>query len=46
MATPSGWTVASLTPCAYIVTLAVGLLLTDGDSVPDPLYDQIAFCKK
>jgi len=45
-ATPSGWTVASLTPCAYIVTLAVGLLLTDGDSVPDPLYDQMAFCKE
>jgi hypothetical protein len=44
-ATPSGWSVASLTPCAYIVTLSVGVLLTTGDSVPLPLQDQIAFCK-
>jgi len=44
-ATPSGWSVASLTPCAYIVTLSVEVLLTTGDSVPLPLQDQIAFCK-
>jgi hypothetical protein len=44
-ATPSGFVVADLTPCAYIVTLTVGLLLTTGDSVPDPLNDQLAFCK-
>jgi hypothetical protein len=37
--------VASLTPCAYIVTLSVGVLLTTGDSVPLPIQDQIAFCK-
>lgn len=44
-ATPSGWSVASLTPCAYIVTLSVEVLLTTGDSAPLPLQDQIAFCK-
>lgn len=31
--------------CAYILTLAVDLLLTDGVNDPDPLYDQIALCK-
>jgi hypothetical protein len=44
-ATPT-FTVASLKPCAYLVTLQITVLLTNGDSVPDPLYDQIAFCKK
>jgi hypothetical protein len=44
-ADPSGWTFASLKPCAYLVTLSVNVLLTDGDNVPDPVYDQIAFCK-
>ena len=44
-ATPNGWTLASISPCAYIVGLSVPLLLTTGDGVPDPLYDQIAFCK-
>ena len=44
-ATPSGWTVANLQPCAYIVTLSVTILLTTGDSDPNPLIDQIAFCK-
>jgi len=44
-AIPSGFVVADLTPCAYIVGLSVGLLLTTGDSNPDPLYDQVAFCK-
>lgn len=44
-ATPSGFVVADLEPCAYIVTLTVGLLLTTGDSSPNPLYDQLAFCK-
>jgi len=43
---PPGWTLAGLKPCAYIVTLQVDLLLTNGDGVPNPLYDQIAFCKK
>ena len=44
-ATPSGWTLARLQNCAYLVTLSVNLLLTNGDSVPSPLIDQIAFCK-
>lgn len=44
-ATPSGWTVGSLNPCAYLVTLQITVLLTTGDDIPDPLYDQIAFCK-
>ena len=38
-------TVAGLVPCAYTVTLSVQVLLTTGDSVPDNLIDQIAFCK-
>jgi len=45
-ATPDGWTVGSLKPCAYLVTLTITVLLTNGDSAPGPLYDQIAFCKK
>ena len=44
-AVPNGFVVADLPPCAYIVTLSVTVLLTTGDSHPDPLYDQIAFCK-
>jgi hypothetical protein len=44
-ATPNGWTLASLTPCAYIVQLSVDLLLTTGDlDFGPPLIDQIAFC--
>ena len=42
---PPGWTVASLVPCAYVVQLSATLLLTTGDSVPNPLYDLMAFCK-
>ncbi len=44
VATPNGWSLAALTPCAYIVNLSVNLLLTTGDSDPLPLIDQIAFC--
>lgn len=44
-AAPSGWKLGDLKPCAYLVTLAVTLLLTTGDSIPNPIYDQIAFCK-
>lgn len=44
-ATPAGWSMATLPPCAYIVTLSAQILLTTGDSAPDPLTDQIAFCK-
>ncbi|HTA72201.1 MAG TPA: hypothetical protein VK776_28165 [Bryobacteraceae bacterium] len=43
-ATPA-FTVSALKPCAYLVTLQVNLLLTDGDNFPSPLFDQIAFCK-
>jgi hypothetical protein len=43
-ATPN-FNVAALQACAYIVTLSVQLLLTTGDSIPDNLYDQVAFCK-
>lgn len=42
--------VASSTPapsdlpaCSYLVTLRASLLLTTGDSAPDPVHDQIAF---
>jgi hypothetical protein len=44
-ATPSGFTVAALSPCAYLVRLSVELLLTTGDSEPLPLTDYVAFCK-
>ncbi len=43
-ATPN-FTVSDLEKCAYIVTFGVQVLLTTGDSVPDNLVDQIAFCK-
>jgi hypothetical protein len=40
------YSVASLPNCAYILTLSVNLLLTDGvNGFPGPLQDQIAFCK-
>lgn len=36
---------ANLEDCAYIVDLSVNVQLTTGDSSPDPLHDQVAFCK-
>ena len=36
---------ADLEDCAYIVKLQVNLLLTTGDSSPDPIWDEVAFCK-
>jgi hypothetical protein len=39
-------TIAGLKNCAYIVDLSAVLLLTTGDSVPDPIHDVVAFCKK
>jgi len=45
VATPNGFAIADLSPCAYIVTLSVQFLLTTGDHIPDNRYDQIAFCK-
>jgi hypothetical protein len=45
-AVPSGWSIAALPDCAYIITLGAQLLLTTGDDVPDPVWDQIGFCKK
>lgn len=45
VATPNGWKLADLTPCAYIVQLSVDLLLTTGDqNFGPPIIDQIAFC--
>jgi len=37
--------IADLPDCAYIVKLSVNLLLTTGDSSPDPIWDEVAFCK-
>ena len=42
---PSGTTIADLDKCAYLVKLSVTLLLTTGDGVPDPIGDEVAFCK-
>jgi len=46
-ATPSGWTFASLPPCAYLLKLGVEVLLTTGDPGTNTgtLVDYIAFCK-
>jgi hypothetical protein len=46
-AIPSGWSFPELSPCAYLLKLAVDVLLTTGDpgSDPAPLEDYIAFCK-
>jgi hypothetical protein len=45
VAVPSGWTLADLVPCAYVVTLTVPVLLTTGDTdFSPPLTDQIGFC--
>ena len=44
--TAAGWSFAALPNCAYIVKLSVPLLLTTGDSMPDPVWDEVAFCKK
>ncbi len=43
----SGWNFKELSPCAYLLRLAVDVLLTTGDpgSDPAPLEDYIAFCK-
>lgn len=44
-ASPDGWPLDELANCAYIVTLSAQLLLTTGESAPDDVIDQIAFCK-
>lgn len=44
-ADPKGFKVTDLSPCAYIVDMSVGVLLTTGDHTPDDLNDEIAFCK-
>lgn len=45
-ATPHNFVVAKLKPCAYLITLSVDVLLTDGDNDPGTLTDQRPFCKK
>ena len=42
----SGWNIATLPDCAYIITLGAQVLLTTGDSIPNNVWDQIGFCKK
>jgi hypothetical protein len=45
VATPNGWSLGGLQPCAYLVQLLVDLLLTNGDGdFGGPIVDQIAFC--
>jgi hypothetical protein len=39
------FTIGDLPSCAYTVQLSVQVLLTNGDSHPDNLHDQVAFCK-
>jgi hypothetical protein len=41
----NGFTLSDLIPCAYLVTLSVTPLLTDGDNNIQTFFDQIAFCK-
>lgn len=38
--------VTDMPVCAYTVTLETQVLLTTGDSVPDPLWDYVSFCKR
>jgi len=45
-AATNGFAVSALPTCAYVVTLATQILLTTGDTVPLPVYDQVAFCKR
>jgi hypothetical protein len=40
-----GVNVANLDKCAYIVKMRATILLTTGDSVPDDIWDEVAFCK-
>lgn len=42
---PPGDTVADLKKCAYLVKMSVVILLTTGDTHPDPIWDEVAFCK-
>ena len=42
---PMGQTIAGLNKCAYLVKLRVTLLLTTGDTAPDDIWDEVAFCK-
>ncbi|MDH5228955.1 MAG: carboxypeptidase regulatory-like domain-containing protein [Gammaproteobacteria bacterium] len=42
----AGFDISSLQPCAYLITLSVNVLLDTGDDKPDPVWDQIAFCKR
>jgi len=42
----NNFSVSALPACAYIVTLESQVLLTNGDSHPLPIYDQLAFCKR
>jgi hypothetical protein len=39
-------TVANLPTCAYLLTLSTTVLVTNGENVPSPVYDQVAFCKR
>lgn len=41
----NNFNIADLEDCAYIVRLSVNILLTTGDSSPDPIGDEVAFCK-
>lgn len=43
----SAWSFDSLPPCAYLLNISVGVLLTTGNPGEDPLplWDYIAFCK-
>ena len=40
-----GVNVANLDKCAYLVKMSATILLTTGDSVPDAIWDEVAFCK-
>ena len=40
-----GVNVANLDKCAYLVKMSATILLTTGDSRPDSIWDEVAFCK-
>jgi hypothetical protein len=45
-AATNNFAVSDMPACAYTVTLQADVLLTNGENIPDPLYDWVSFCKR
>jgi len=44
-ATPNGWVLTDLGPCAYLVQLSAEVLVTTGEAEPSNRNDHIGFCR-